>query len=34
LQTELAEAGLRPEVTHTVWGEIWMCCQRIESDGQ
>jgi len=34
LQTELAEAGLRPTVTHTLWGEIWMCCERIESDGQ
>jgi len=34
LQTELAEAGLRPMVTHTLWGEIWMCCECIESDGQ
>jgi SAM-dependent methyltransferase len=34
LQTELAEAGLRPTVTHTLWGEIWMCCECIESDGQ
>ena len=34
LQTELAEAGLRPMVTHTLWGEIWMCCDCIESDGQ
>ena len=34
LQTELAEAGLWPMVTHTLWGEIWMCCECIESDGQ
>ncbi|MBC8324026.1 MAG: methyltransferase domain-containing protein [Verrucomicrobia subdivision 3 bacterium] len=34
LNAELAAAGLRPTVTHTLWGEIWMCCERIESDRQ
>jgi hypothetical protein len=34
MNVELAEAGLRPIVTQTLWGEIWMCCERTESDGQ
>ena len=32
LNAELADAGLRATVTHTLWGEIWMCCERVESD--
>ena len=34
LNAELAEAGLRSMVTQTLWGEIWMYCERTESDGQ
>ncbi len=32
LQAELVEAGLRPTVVHTLWGEIWAYCERAEGD--